>query len=425
LRIRAGLISYASKVRRFQPNARLYLIAVILNGLAFGVYRLLFNFYILSQGYAEGFLGTLITVSSVVGLAGALPAGFVSDWLGRKPAFLISTILLGISTAGVVLWRDPAGFVVMNVLMGLAQCLIGVTGAPFLMENSGEEERSYLFSFSFGIQTMAAFVGNWFGGRLPTWFGQLGAVSATSTDAYGWSLLSVAGIYVVALAPLLLVRRRHVKRDAPPVTAPFQYALAKPRLLGKLVSPMLITALGAGLLMPFMNVFYRNVYHQPDATIGTLFAVGSLAMGIGLLAAPPLADRYGKIRLVVLSQGVSIPFLFLMGFAPWFQLSAAAYLVRLVLMNMSGPVYEAYVMECVEPQARATVASLTAMSWNFGWAFSPQLSGWLQENYGFAPVYFGTGIAYTLAALLYHWFFARQEASQRAVPPMVTSEPGG
>ena len=355
-------------------------------------------------------------MSSVVALAGALPAGFVSDWLGRKPAFLLSAILLTLATVGVVVWRTPASFVLMNVLMGLAQCLIGVTGAPFLMENSGNEERSYIFSFSFGIQTVAAFVGNWLGGRLPAWLGALGGFSPTDTEAYGWSILAVAGVYALALAPLALIKRRRARRDTTPVFAPFQYALRQPRLLARLISPMLVTALGAGLLMPFMNVFYRNVYQRSDASIGTLFAVGSLAMGIGLLIAPPIAERYGKIRLVVLSQAISIPFLFLMGFAPWYWLSALAYLIRLVLMNMSGPVYQAFVMEQVEPDARATVASLNSMSWNFGWAFSPQLSGWLQENYGFAPVFWGTGITYTLATLMYQRFFAQQDAPQPTAP---------
>jgi MFS family permease len=97
-----------------------------------------------------------------------------------------------------------------------------------------------------------------------------------------------------------------------------------------------------------------------------------------------------------------------MGFAPWFQLSAFAYLVRLALMNMSNPIYQAFVMEHVEPEARATVASMTSMSWNFGWAFSPQVSGWLQVQYGFWPLFVGTGTSYTIAILMYYWFFLRR-----------------
>ena len=105
--------------------------------------------------------------------------------------------------------------------------------------------------------------------------------------------------------------------------------------------------------MPFMNVFFREQYGQTDPAIGALFAWGSLAMGVGLIAAPPLAERMGKIQLVVVTQALSIPFLILLGFAPWYWLSVIAYLVRVALMNMSTPIYQTFVMERVDASARA------------------------------------------------------------------------
>jgi len=147
------------------------------------------------------------------------------------------------------------------------------------------------------------------------------------------------------------------------------------------------------------------VYHEPDPVIGTIMAWGALAMGIGLLIAPPLAERMGKIQLVVVTQGLSIPFLALLGFSPWFWLSGTAYYVRIALMNMSGPVYQTFVMEKVEPGARATVASLVSMANSFGWAFSPSISGWLQVEYGFGPVFVGVLVLYTISVYLYWKFF--------------------
>jgi MFS family permease len=157
--------------------------------------------------------------------------------------------------------------------------------------------------------------------------------------------------------------------------------------------------------MPFMNIFYRNIYQQSDAAIGTLFAWGSLAMGLGLMIAPPLADRMGKIQLVVLTQGLSIPFLFMMGFSPVFGLSAFAYFIRLSLMNMTLPVYQTFVMEHVESSARATVASLVSMANSFGWAFSPMISGYFQVNYGFGPAFASTIALYAISVVLTWRFF--------------------
>jgi MFS family permease len=166
--------------------------------------------------------------------------------------------------------------------------------------------------------------------------------------------------------------------------------------------------------MPFMNVFFRVVHGQSDQTIGTLFAWGSLAMGIGLMIAPPIADRLGKIQFVVLTQGLAIPFMIMLGFAP-FGISAMAYYVRMALMNMSNPIYQTFVMEQVDAGARATVASLYSMVWSFGRAFSPSISGWLQVNYGFDPV-FGIAIALYMIAISMYWvFFLRPRRQPNSV----------
>lgn len=408
VRLRRGLDDYADRIRLFSPNARLYLGYTIITGLAFGIFRLLFNFYALSLGFNEALLGRLLTVTNLTALLVALPSGYVSDKLGRKPALMISSVLTTTAVFGIVFWQNPTGFYLMSVLLGVGQSLGGVTLGPFLMENSGQQERTYLFSFSLGIQMIAGFAGNWLGGQLPAWMGTAVGVSPTSATAYGLAMAVIGGVASFSIIPLLFIRRPQRDRAGQKNSlSPFQYARQQPVLLLKLIAPMFVTSLGAGLLMPFMNVFYRHEYNASDGLIGGLFAVGSLAMAFGLLLAPPLADRYGKMKIVVLSQALSIPFLAIMGFAPWFGLSAFAYLVRLMLMNMSNPVYQTFVMEQVDEEARATVASLVSMSWNFGWAFSPSVSGWLQVNYGFAPIYLGTMLSYVVAIYLYWRFFGR------------------
>lgn len=415
---------YGQRLRAFRPNARLYLLNVIVVGAAMGIYRLLFNFYVLSLGFDEALLGNLVAVSSVAGLLVVLPMGYLADLLGRKTSLLLAGATTAFTIGALVLWPSQGMLLLMTALSGVAQSLAGVTMSPFLMENSGEEERTYLFSFGNGLQMVSASVGNWIGGYLPTWVaGMLGVgISAVSVEAYGGALLVVTGAAALGLLPLMLLRTPRLERSERTVFAPISYAMKNPALLSKLILPMLVTSIGAGLIMPFMNVFFRQQYGQPDTVIGAMFAWGSLAMGIGLLIAPPLADRIGKIRLVVITQGLSIPFLILLGFAPWFWLSTAAYFIRVALMNMSGPVYQTYVMEHVEPSARATVASLVSMSWNFGWFISPMVSGWLQVRYGFALPFIGTIILYTVSVIMYWAFFWR--ASQAKVEPVAAPATG-
>jgi MFS family permease len=411
-----ALREYAVKVRTFSRNARLYLLNVVIVGAAMGVFRLLFNFYVLSLGYDQALLGRLITISSLTALLAALPMGYLADLLGRKRALLLSGSLMSASIMAIVLWPTEGNLYGMNIVSGIGQSLGAVTMAPFLMENSGDEERTYLFSFSSGMQMAMASAGNWIGGYLPTWIGNTRGVPAVSSEAYAGALMVVSLTVALGLIPLAMLHTPRLSKSEKSVFAPISYAVQNPALLGKLILPMLVTAIGAGLIMPFMNVFFRQVHQQPDPVIGSLFAWGSLAMGLGLLIAPPLADRMGKIQLVVVTQSLSIPFLIILGFSPLFWMSAVAYYIRLALMNMSGPVYQTFVMEHVEPSARATVASLVSMAWNFGWAFSPSISGYLQVQYGFGPSFLGTIILYTISTIMYYLFFLRSQKPRTPAP---------
>ena len=399
------LQTYWTRVKQFSPNARLFLVSIILTGAALGIYRLLFNFYVLSLGMDANVVGQLTSTNSMTALLLAVPMGYLADLLGRKKAFIIGGLAVCLSIAGMVAWAVKGALFAMSILSGAALGLSAVTMSPFLLENSGPEERTYLFSLASGAQMTASFAGNSIGGNLPTWVARYQDVLPTSSTAYAGALAIVALVATVGLAPFFFMKLPKLKKLEKALFAPFAYAAKEPKLLSKMILPMLITSIGAGLLMPFMNIFFRVVYHQPDPVIGTIMAWGALAMGVGLLIAPPIADRMGKIQLVVVTQGLSIPFLAALGFAPWFWLSGAAFYVRIALMNMSGPVYQTFVMERVEAGARATVASLVSMANSFGWAFSPSISGWLQVRYGFGPVFICVLVLYTLAVYLYWKFF--------------------
>lgn len=397
----------------FRPNARLYLMTVLVTGVAMGVYRLIFNFYVLSLGYDEALLGKLITTNQFTALLLALPMGFVVDRFGRKNGLMVRSLLLAASVLGTAIWPQIWVLYLVNVLFGVVQSLSAVIMSPFLMENSGEGERTYLFSFSSGLMMVSASIGNWLGGYLPTWMGAYHNVDPESSTAYAWALASVALVAMLGIIPVALLKVGKGEKMARNFN-PLGLLRNKPALLTKLLLPSLIISIGAGLFMPFMNVFFREVHGQSDQVIGTLFAWGSLAMGIGLLLAPAIAGRIGKIQLVALSQGLSIPFMILLGFAP-FTISALAYYVRMALMNMSNPIYQTFVMEKVDASERTTVASLASMVWNTGRAFSPSISGWLQVNYGFTPVFALAIALYALAVPLYWLFFLRKPKGAAAV----------
>ena len=412
--------TYLARLKAFSTNARLYLWSIFFFGFAGGVNQLLFNFYVLSQGYTEATLGNLVTARSLTTLLAALPMGYLVDKLGRKNAFIWSHLSYGISMTVMILLPSVPIFLAMSVVQGLSQALSVVAMGPFLMENSHETERTYLFSFSSGIRMTATSIGEWLGGYLPGFFAGMLLVSTMDTKAYSGALWFVVLFSAISVIPVFMMREnKYDPRATQSVFAPFTYFKRAPKQLTRLILPNLITSIGAGMIMPFMNVFFRNVHAQSDASIGTIFAWGSLAMGAGLIIAPMLAERFGKIQVVVFTQALSIPFLALLGFTPYFELAVVAYYIRLTLMNMSSPIFSTFAMEQVEPKARAMLASLNSMAFNFGWAFSPTISGILQEKHGFKPPFMITLTLYAISTSMYFfWFWYRKKGTKDSGTPI-------
>jgi len=404
--------TYRQTFRHFSRNARLYLISNIIQGLVFSIYMLFFNLFILARGFEKDFLGFLAAIPSFVGLVFAFPAGAISDRIGHRRAMMLGTLLSALPVAGIVLLTDKAWMSALYVVFGCARTLTMVSSSPFLMENSTPEERTSLFSASFGLSTLVGFFGNLIGGLLPALFAILLSVDTESVPAYQGTLWVVVGLSLAAVIPLALIREE--ERIGPlssvpslpgvPANAPLPF-----KLIGKLLLPNAIISIGAALLIPYMNVFFKEKFPIPDSVLGAVFSVSSVAMGLATLASPMLAGRMGKIRALVLTQLISIPFLLAIGFAPWLGLAMVAFWIRAALMNMGSPLYNAFAMEQVDERARARVSSLMGMGWNIGWSVGPYLSGLMQVRVGFSPIFLITAGTYLAGSIMPYVFFAKTD----------------
>ncbi len=405
----SGLRLYWEQIRRFSPEVRLYLIVSTLQGMGMGVFQLFFNFYILSLGYREDFLGILISLPALIALLLGFVAGYASDVIGRKRTFIIGGLVSILSQALMLIWPTYGILLASRVLAGIGNSLFSVAAAPFLMEHSTEEQRVHLFSFNSGLSTMASFAGTTFGGALPAFFALRLGIAPTSSTAYALAMGMTTLLMFVALWPLMrLPMEQKVKVQDP---RELLHAFARQKgLMTRLFLPSLLISIGAGLLIPFMNIFFRHEYGLSDAQVGALMGTGALGMGVAFLFAPFLAERWGKARSVVITQGLSIPFLFMLGYVHHLELAIVAYFVRMALMNLSTPVYQIIVMEEVDEKTRGMAASLYNMVWSFGRAISPAFSGPIQRYWGFDPLFALTIIFYAISVAMVQVWFVRRRA---------------
>lgn len=404
---------YLYRLRRLQGNARLFLLNAVLAGFATSISGLFFNLYIDSLGMSRDFLGTLQALSPLVTLFLALPSGLLADRIGRKPALLLGRAGSACVLILFTLTVSPVAMVGLHLVRAIFDFLYQVTAGAFMVESSSAEERMTLFSAGYGLPALVGAAGYFVGGYLPGLFSLLLGLGRVS--AYRATLWTVAALELLCLLPLgALAGRPRAEtggREALPEAprAVRQELRAQAPFLRRYLATIAIAYLGAALVIPYLNLFFRDRFHLPDATLGWVFAVSQGVTGLLIALAPLVADRWGRIRGMTLTGLASIPLVLVIGFAPWPAVAVGAFWLRAGLMRIGNPLYDAFYLEHFSPRTRATASSLNQMAFNIGWALGSRLSGRVQDRYGYAPLFFGTALFYLLFLGLAYRFFARED----------------
>jgi MFS family permease len=407
-------LGYIRNLRGLRRNARLYLLSVLLSGLGTAVYFLFFNLYVLSMGQPREFLGVLQSLLSAVMLVLAIPAGLLGDRIGRRPAMLLGFVSGMLGLAAFLVSPGRASMLFWTLVQGVGNTLFWINVAPFLMQNSSEEDRAFLFSANSALTMLASFVGSLVAGGMPALFARWLSVGPESAVAYRGALLSGVLLSVLALVPLWMVRE--ARWPGPRTARRFELSglvrLRAPVL--RLLLPNALIGLGAALLIPYMNLFFKEQFLIDDQILGTIFAPRELFTAVATMAAPALALRLGKIRSVAFTEMASLGFLLVIGFVPVLPIVAGAFWLRGALMNMGQPLYSAFAMEQSPPEERATVNSMVEIAWQIGWIIGPTVSAVVQVRAGFAPLFLVTGALYAAGAALTFFFFHDAEEREPA-----------
>lgn len=396
-------------------NAKLYLVATVLRGLSFGIWGVIFFLYLnLNEvGYQPDFIGNIFTVGAIATGLVALPAGLVYERIGPKKTLLIGVMANFISLVQIFSLQP---FILL--LASLTSSLIGTLGwvasAPFLMENSEEEERTYLFSLNMTLMIILGVIGSYVGGVLPDLVNSfLRLPTGVDGSAIGYRMclvLSVA-LALTSAVPILLIRERRTRQKQRMIDLLSLRNIRSHWTILKFMIPAGLIGFGAGFIVPLFNIFFKLRFSATTEQIGIIYALSSVTLGLGTLAAPVLSNKLGKVRSVVICQYLSMPFIMLITLSPNLALASTSYISRTALMNMAGPINSTLQMELVTEQERGTTNGLMVMADSIPRALTASISGEMMTKSNFYTPFLFTTVTYFVASSLYFAFFRKTRSA--------------
>ena len=402
-----------------------------------GIFLVLYNLYIVSLGYGPDFIGVVLFVATIGAGIAIFPAGFCVDRFSGKSILIWSSVLIGVAGIGQILFRQPLSLLISGFIAGVGAAFQLVVNAPFLTVNSTPDERPHLFSVNIVLGLATIVVGKILGGALPIWFHgtawlmaplppwlSLFLANQPAPRAYQFALLFAGIIAGPSFIPLFLMSNDHPSRslrlpERQRLFLPFSKRVrhlqkiplgtivASPIFLLTLVQVLI--GLGAGLFVPYANLFFVQHLGASSALFGLIDGGTTTLTALMTLVAPLLAVRIGKVKSIVLTELASIPLLIALGLTPVLTLVAIFYLARQPLMDMSMGVLQVFSMEAAPRQHRGLANSSYQAGFQVANAITASLGGFIIVQFGYPPLFFGAAICYLLAIATLWGRFGREQ----------------
>jgi MFS family permease len=401
-------LSYFGKLHLFRRDAKLYIATAFLSACSWGISGVIFNLYLKDAGFPEDFIGFFLSMSMFATAGIAILAGMLTDIGSRKKIILSANIIGFIVLVVQYTTLNPVGLILSQILLGLSSAFREVAWSPYVTDLSTDKERAHLFGVGGGFSLLGVFIGNLIGGYMPQLFAGWLGLGSTGPLVIPYRYALWLSLIPSFLAILLITQ---MTTDKPSIEKA-RLALRNVKnwnFIGRYTSTVATVGLGAGMIVMFFNLFFTHEFPVDSGLLGLIFGINTLILSSGNFLAPALADRIGKVRTVVLTEALSIPFLLTLSWASTLQLAVLGYVARNVLMNMAGPVSNAFFMEGLTKQERATAMGVVRSADSLVRAIAANIGGWLLALGLYRLPYLLVSGLYVLSIILFFVFFKNKE----------------
>jgi MFS family permease len=391
---------WVNNVRGYNRNVRLFLWANLLFQIGMGMFMIMYNLYIRALGYDQVMLGKVIAMTSLAAAIVLIPAGLMSDRVGRKKVIILGLLLTVTSFGLRSIIEIGSGLVATAFMTGMFSAFIQVSAIPFLSENSTKEQRVHLFSFNFALMMIANVIGNVGGGALTDFLHLV--MGHSELISLRITLLLGTGVSLMGLIPAFLLKEK--RKPKPKTKTSFNLKVAirtnkkSLKIIGLFAVAQMMIGFGAGLVIPYLNVYFADRFDASNTSIGLVVSLGQAATAIAMFIGPMIVRRLGEVNSVVVLQLSSIPFLLITGFTTNFYLASTGFLFRQALMNSGNPIQMSIMMDKVEDSMKGLANSVGQMVFMLGWAVMGPVSTAIVSAYG---SYWGYAYVFSITATLY------------------------
>tara|TARA_B100001778_G_C18568845_1_gene621491 strand:- start:759 stop:1493 length:735 start_codon:yes stop_codon:yes gene_type:complete len=195
------------------------------------------------------------------------------------------------------------------------------------------------------------------------------------------------------------------------------------KLIFKAISPLILISVGAGLTIPFVNLFFNSIFGFDSSDYSMMGSLTAMLVFIFSLLVPTLRKRYGYWMTIVVVQSLAIVCLVIMSITEIYisyeyavYVAVAAYVLRQPLMHMAHPASNELMMNYVGKNNQELISALSSSLWSASWFISAKLFEWLRLlDFQYYEIFLITAFLYIIGVVLYGFIISEYEHKQKSL----------
>ncbi len=374
---------------------------------------LILNIYLRKKGFSDPQIANYNSLRFLGVLMFALPFGIFIKSRNLKPFFILSSFLVPSFSLVLINAIDknlelliPFGF----FGWGISMMLMNVCSLPFILRNTNNKNSIESLSLSFSTWSLAMM----FSGLIISGLQSIGDLKIFHLIFYfnEYTLLTIISLLSFLSLPFSVsINEKHSSKTDRINYNSFSSIVESYdwHLILKAITPNVAISIGAGLTIPFINLFFNSIFQLDSDSFSLLGSITSFIVFVTALFVPTIKNKFGYWVSIVFVQSCSIVCLLTLAFTEIFStndlslsIAILAYVFRQPLMHMAHPSANELTMNYVGEKNQELISALNSSLWSASWFISAKLFQFLRENgFEYYKIFFITSLLYVIGTIFY------------------------
>lgn len=395
---------------------------------------LILNIYLRKEGYSDPEIASLNSLRFIGALAFSLPLGIYIRGRSLKPFFSLSTVLVPLIS---ILLIESIRLHLLPLIQlaflawGIAMMFLRVCSLPFIIRNTTSKNSSQALSLNAATWSLATIIS----GLIISGLNWVSVIHILDVEIFfdERTILWIINLISIISIPFgFRIKEDKTKSDSFGVRDTISLNKSYDwDLILKAISPLILISIGAGLTIPFVNLFFNSIFHFSSSDFSILGSATAFLVFFSSLMVPTLKQKYGYWMTIVFVQGLSICCLITLAMTELFSdshyaiyFAVTAYVLRQPLMHMAHPSSNELMMNFVGKRNQELISALSSSLWSASWFISAKIFEWLRLlNFHYYEIFLITAVLYIIGVFLYAVIIKQFENMEKEKKSKVISVP--